>query len=110
MEMTRLEETQARVNSLLNYGGITLEDGRLVLDTSQGDLASEIKHMNQLCYAFADLAAALNGEGFVCAECMPTEADANEHGDVEWLRSGMWMRGRVSSGKPVDATRWRPMV
>lgn len=36
----------------------------------------------------------------------PTEADANEHGDVLWNRSGVEMPVRWWN-TPVDGTKWR---
>ena len=40
---------------------------------------------------------------------LPTIQDANEAGDVLWLRSGIEMLGRVKNTVPVDATHWRPV-
>lgn len=39
----------------------------------------------------------------------PVEADADQRGDVLFLRSGEEILGRVKSGVPVDATHWRPL-
>lgn len=44
-----------------------------------------------------------------CFDRMPTDDDANPNGDVVWLRSGVECLVRVSAGKPIDATLWKPL-
>lgn len=98
-----------RLSTQLNYGGIERDSvsGKLEMNYRPGDLPDEIGQMRRLARAFEALADSLEDKGIECAQRLPTQDDADDNGDVEWLRSGVWMRGRVSTGVPVDATRWR---
>ncbi|WP_300500756.1 hypothetical protein [Marinobacter sp.] len=110
-DKSEIEVAEKNLKVQMNYGGILHDpnDHKLVMDYRQGDLPDEIGQMRRLAMAFNKLADALEDKGIDCSERLPQEDDADENGFVEWLRSGVWLRGPVSEGKPVDASRWRSM-
>lgn len=109
--MESIREAENNLTGQLNYGGLIRDSAtrRLVLDYKQGDLVDEIGQMRRLAQAFLALADALDDPGIECSVQMPAAEDADENGFVEWLRSGVWLRGLVSGNRPVDATHWRPL-
>ncbi|MGX1201244.1 hypothetical protein [Marinobacter sp. MBR-105] len=112
-----VEQADKAFRAQLNYGGIRLDATQplrpgvsrpIMFDWQSGDLPDEIGQMRRLATAFNSLADALEDRGIDCSERLPTKDDADEHGFVEWLRSGQWLLG-LWQEKPVDATRWRCM-
>lgn len=70
--------------------------------------APSLERLRAIQHAAAQAADALEEKGVSCSDRLPTSEDANSNAMVEWLRSGIWMRGAFNE-QPVDATRWRPL-
>lgn len=106
-------EVKLELRDYLNYnGGITYDSDtqNLTLRCKNKDILKEISYIRKLALSLNGLAEHLEGNGIDCNNFLPSDKDSDPHGNVEWLRSGIWMRGSVSDGQPIDATRWRSIL
>lgn len=108
--MNKLENIQKIVNERLNDGVIVVDRGAFTFDYPARPTLKDVRKIEGLANAIKELAECLEGEGIPCDERLPTDGDADAHGNVEWRRSGIWMRGPANGEKPVDATHWRSIL
>lgn len=101
-----LGHTGAEIDSIRER----FSSGIAVLKKLDSLLARDHAPLQERLKAISDSARtaleAMEDKGFACDVRLPTHADANSAGMVDWLRSGIWMRGPYNE-TPVDATRWR---
>lgn len=109
--MEPLKQAQTNVSDRLNYGGIAVDPdtNRLVLDHDREDLMQEIADIRALASELNGLADALNERGVLAADRLPTEADGDEMGYIQWLIEGRWRRCYYEAPQPEGAFRWRRM-
>jgi hypothetical protein len=103
VEMSLIDSLRLAIGTLRNPSGGRLDGLSAAIHTAAADVLE--CHLSGLIKdgAFQELL-----EGWTAIEsAKPTTADADSKGDVLFLRAGMPMLGRVTSGIPVDVTHWR---
>lgn len=103
-----IQELEKDIAERLNSGIIRSdENGILSIAYPHEKRADNIRELEMVSQILDNLERELEDKGVDCNDRLPDRSNADANGNVQWLRSGVWMHGPALGDRPVDATRWR---